>query len=65
MNLFQFVENVDMGQFFVSAAHDNSKVTSISIYPIVDDIVYPALLMDLQAMQPLIDMIEGKLAETA
>jgi hypothetical protein len=65
MNLFQFVENVEAGQFFVSAVHDGSNVINIAIYPIVDDIVYPALLMDLQAMQPLIEMIEGKLAEAA
>jgi hypothetical protein len=65
MNLFQFIEDVEAGQFFVSAVHDGSNVINIAIYPVVDDIVYPALLMDLQAMQPLIEMIEGKLAEAA
>jgi hypothetical protein len=65
MNLFQFVEDVEAGQFFVSAVHDGSNVINIAIYPIVDDIVYPALLMELQSMQPLIDMIERKLVEAA
>ena len=65
MNLFQFVEDVDMGQFFVSAVHDGSNVINIAIYPIVDSIIYPALLMELQSMQPLIDMIERKLVEAA
>lgn len=62
MNLFQFVENVEAGQFFVSARHDNAKVTSIAIHPVVDDLIYPALLMEDEAMKPLIDSIEGKLS---
>jgi len=65
MNLFQFVEDVEAGQFFVSAVHDGSNVINIAIYPVVDSIIYPALLMELESMQPLIDMIEGKLAEAA
>ena len=65
MNLFQFIEDVEAGQFFVSAVHDGSNVINIAIYPIVDSIVYPALLMELQSMQPLIDMIERKLVEAA
>ncbi len=63
MKIFQLIQDVDMGKFFVSAVHDENKVTNVAIYPIVDDLVYPALLMDLEAMQPLIDMIEGKLVE--
>jgi hypothetical protein len=63
MNLFQLIQDVDMGKFFVSAVHDENKVINVAIHPIVDGLVYPALLMDLEAMQPLIDMIEGKLVE--
>ena len=65
MNLFQFIEDVDAGKFFISAVHDGCNVTNIAIYPIVDSLVYPALLMDLHSMQPLIDMVEDKLAEVA
>ena len=63
MNLFQFVQDIDMGKFFVSARHENNKVTFIGIYPIVDDLIYPAFSLDLKDMQPLIDMIERKILE--
>lgn len=62
MNLLQFTEKIDMGEFFVSAVHENKKVTFVSIYPIVDSIVYPPLYMDDEAMIPLVKMIESKLS---
>ena len=62
MNLLQFTETIDMGEFLVSAVHENKKVTFVSIYPIVDSIVYPPLYMDEEAMIPLVKMIESKLS---
>ena len=62
MNLFQFIETTDMGEFLVSAVHENGKVTFVSIYPIVDSIVHPPLYMEDEAMIPLVEMIEGKLS---
>lgn len=63
MKIFQLIQDVDMGKFFVSAIHDEGKVNFIAIYPIVDDLIYPALLFDLKDIQPLIDMIERKILE--
>jgi hypothetical protein len=63
MKIFQLIQDVDMGKFFVSAIHDENKVNFIAIYPIVNDLIYPALLFDLKDIQPLIDMIERKILE--
>jgi hypothetical protein len=63
MKIFQLIQDVDMGKFFVSARHEDDKVTFITIYPIVDELIYPALSFDLKDMQPLIDMIERKILE--
>ena len=65
MKIFQLIQDVDVGKFFVSAIYDEGKVNFIAIYPIVDDLIYPALSFDLKDMhmQPLIDMIERKILE--
>jgi hypothetical protein len=62
MNVFQFSETTEMGDFFVSAIHEECKVTFVSIYPVVDSIIYPPLFMDEESMAPLVEMIEGKLS---
>jgi len=61
MNIFRLIEETDMGLFLASAIHSGGKVSFISIHPIVDQIVYPALLMDESSMSPLIEKIEEKL----
>ena len=58
MNLFQMLETVDMGSFLTLAEHDSGKVLGLSIYPVVDDLVYPALYMEQVDMQVLIAKIE-------
>jgi len=65
MKIFQLIQDIDVGKFFVSAIHDEGKVNFIAIYPIADDLIYPALSFDLKdmRMQPLIDMIERKILE--
>ena len=65
MKIFQLIQDVDMGKFFVSAIYDEDKVNFIAIYPIANDLIYPALSFDLKdmRMQPLIDMIERKILE--
>jgi hypothetical protein len=66
MKIFQIIQDVDIGKFFVSAIYDDEgKVNFIAIYPIANDLIYPALSFDLKdmRMQPLIDMIERKILE--
>jgi hypothetical protein len=52
------LETVDMGSFLTLAEHDSGKVLSLSIYPVVDELVYPALYMEQVDMQVLIAKIE-------
>jgi hypothetical protein len=61
MNIFRLIEETKMGIFLASAIHSGGKVSSISIHPIVDEIIYPALLIDELSMSPLIEKIEEKL----
>lgn len=44
MNIFQFV--TPSGDYFVSCIMQEKKVESAKVYPIVDGLIYPPLLMD-------------------
>jgi hypothetical protein len=59
MNIFRMIEEVDAGTFLTLARHDDAgKVLTITIHPVISELVYPPLYMDDEALQPLVDKIE-------
>lgn len=61
MNKFRTILESALGNFLVDAIHENSKVLSLGVFPIVNGKIAPSIAVDKSNWSELIEQIEKML----
>lgn len=58
MKIFRLFQDSPLGDFLIDATHENGKVQSLSVYPLVGDQVMPSISGALHLWESLVNQIE-------
>lgn len=63
MNIFRTILETEYGAFLVHATHENQKVLDITLHPTLDDMIFPALDIEICLLKDFVERVENLLIE--
>lgn len=63
MKIFRTILETEYGAFLVHAKHENQKVFEITLHPTLDDMIFPALDIEMCLLKDFVERVEKLLVE--
>jgi hypothetical protein len=62
MKIFQTILETESGIFFANVKHENEKVLDMKLHPVIDELIFPPLLIEIGMLGDFVARVEKMLA---